>query len=578
VVNKHSVKFGGEFRVLLDNIPNYSFATFNFQNNWTQRDAVNADAASGNAFAALLLGLPSNGASNYNATPAWGNRYYGLFVQDDWRITRNLTINVGGRWDYDSPYTERFNRQNAGFDLTADSPFQVPGLPLKGGLRFASESNRLAHKRDLNNFQPRVGAAWHLLPKTVFRGGYGMSFIPTFAPGGTHGFSTSTPFVASTDNNLTPANRLSNPFPAGMLLPTGSSLGLATFTGQPISYVHQDRVIPYIQQYSAGFQHELPGQILLDVSYVGSQTRKLGVSKNINDLTTDQLALGTAFLNQTVPNPFAGQLPGLALNSATTPRRNLLRPYPQFGAITRSQLAIGKAWYNALQLQVTKRLTHGLHVQFIYTWSATMESAGYLNDQFRDDQLQRVRTQEDLPHRATIMGGYEFPFFKRSGGWRRSVFGGWQVNAITIFQSGRQLPGVDAYPTGTDATLKGPFVPDGYYFNACSLNTAGARQNCATPDQPVAWIQRPADTLRVTGTRWNQVQEMRPILLDSSIFKTFYPKEGIQIQFRFESFNTFNTPWFGQANTTFGNARFGLLGNSQANDPRNTQVALKLSF
>ena len=158
------------------------------------------------------------------------------------------------------------------------------------------------------------------------------------------------------------------------------------------------------------------------------------------------------------------------------------------------------------------------------------------------------------------------------------MLGGWQVNAITIFQSGRQLPGVDAYPTGVDATVNGPFVPDGYYFNACSLNTAGVRQNCATPDQPVAWIQRPADTLRVTGTRWNQVQEMRPVSLDSSIFKTFYPKEGIQIQFRFESFNTFNPPWFGQANTTFGNARFGLLGNSQTNDPRNTQVALKLSF
>jgi hypothetical protein len=110
------------------------------------------------------------------------------------------------------------------------------------------------------------------------------------------------------------------------------------------------------------------------------------------------------------------------------------------------------------------------------------------------------------------------------------------------------------------------------------LNTAGVRQNCATPDQPVAWVQRPADTLRVVGSRWSQIRELRPPLLDSSIFKAFVPMEGFQVQFRAEMFNTFNTPWFGQANTTFGNARFGLMGNTQTNDQRNIQLALKLTF
>ena len=129
-----------------------------------------------------------------------------------------------------------------------------------------------------------------------------------------------------------------------------------------------------------------------------------------------------------------------------------------------------------------------------------------------------------------------------------------------------------------DPFISGPKVPDGYYFNACTLNTAGQRQNCATPDQPVAWIQRPSDTLRVTSSRWAQLREMRPPSLDSSVFKTFYPKEGFQVQFRMEMFNTFNTPWFGQANTTLGNARFGLLGNSQTNDQRNIQLALKMAF
>ena len=351
--------------------------------------------------------------------------------------------------------------------------------------------------------------AWHALKNTVFRGGYGMSFVPTFAPGGTQGFTGSTPIVGSTDGGLTPITHLSNPFPDGLLRPTGSAPGLSTFVGQAITYIDPNRVIPYIQQYSAGLQHELPGQVLLDISYVGSQTRRLGVSKNIDDLTTEQLALGTTYLSQNVPNPFAGLLPGLALNSATTPRRNLIRPFPQFTSVTRHQFSVGRAWYNSLQVQVQKRLSHGFHVQMNFTWASTMEAAGYLNNQFSDDQLERVRTQEDLPFHMDILAGYELPFFKRAKGIKKAILGGWQAQLIALFQSGRQLPGVDAYPTGVNPALSSAKNPDLYYFNACTLNTQGVRQNCVG-DQPVAWIQRPNDTLRVTSTRWPQIREMRP--------------------------------------------------------------------
>lgn len=585
VAGRHSVKFGGEFRVLLDNQPAYSFASFSFTRGFTQRDYATGDAGSGNAMASFLLGYPASGSSPFNPTPAWGNHYYGLYIQDDWRVARNLTINLGGRWDYDSPYTERFNRANAGFDLTSPSPLKVPGLDLKGGLLFVSPSNRLTYKRDLNNFQPRLGMAWQFRSTTVFRAGYGMSYVPVFTPGYsgtsspyTYGFSASTPYVASNDANRTPAGRFSNPFPEGILRPTGSQAGLATFAGQSISYIYQDRVVPYIQQYSAGFQQQLPGRMVLDVSYVGSQTRKLGTSKNINDITAEQLALGTSYLNASVSNPFAGLLPGTGLNSATTTRRQLLRPYPQFVNITRNEYTIGKGWYNSLQIQLEKRLSHGLHFQIVYTWSTTMEAASYLNNQFNDQQLERVRVAEDLPHRMSIFGGYEIPFFKGATGLRRALLGGWQVQAIALFQTGRQLNGVDAYWTGVSPFISGPKVPDGYYFNACSVNTQGVRQNCATADQPVVWRQRPSDTLRVAGSRWHQLREMRPALMDSSVFKTFPVRESVQIQFRMEAFNTFNTPWFGQANTSFGNARFGLLGNSQTNDPRNLQAALKISF
>lgn len=585
VVEKHSVKFGGEVRVLFDNLPNYSFATFNFTPLWTQANPIAASNLAGNAFASFLLGYANDtSSSNYNATPAWGSRYYGLYIQDDWRITRKLTINIGGRWDYDSPWTERYNRMNAGFGLTSASPIKAPGLDLKGGLLFTSPGNRLPYKRDLNNFQPRLGMAWQFAQKSVFRAGYGMSYVPSFvfnnttAVIGTQGFSTSTPFVVSTDNNITPANVFSNPFPQGILPPTGASAGLATQAGQNITYVYPNRVTPYIQQYSAGFQHELPWRILVDASYVGSQTRELGAGKNINALTTDQLALGTVYLNQSVPNPMQGLLPGSAFNGPTIPRRQLLLPYPQFASVNRNELPVGRGWYNALQIQAQKRLTHGFQITMNYTWSATMEASSYLNPQFSDGQLERARTAEDLPHRMSIFGIWQLPSLPGANTLVRGVLGGWQFNGIAIFQSGRQLNGVDAYSTGVNPFVPGPQTPDGYYFNACSLNLAGQRQNCASPDQPAAWVQRPADTLRVAGSRWSQLREPRPPLLDSSIFKSFRPVERVNVQFRAEMFNTFNTPWFGQANTTFGNARFGLLGNTQTNDQRNLQLALKLTF
>ena len=146
VVGQHSVKFGAEFRLMFNNQdrPTSSFARFNFTKAYTQRNPLQGDAASGNAFASLLLGFPASGTSDFNAAPAYGNRYYVLFFQDDWRVSRKLTLNLGLRWDYESPVSERFNRQNRGFDAAASNPFQVPGLQLKGGLLFTDQERASA--------------------------------------------------------------------------------------------------------------------------------------------------------------------------------------------------------------------------------------------------------------------------------------------------------------------------------------------------------------------------------------------------------------------------------------------------
>src|ERR1035438_6003433 len=214
VLGKHSIKFGGEFRVLFDNLPNYAFGTFAFSNQMTQRDANNADAQSGNAFASFLLGYAGSGSSTINASPAFGNHYYGTYLQDDYRVSSNLTLNLGVRFDYESPMTERYNRQNAGFDFTDPSPLQAAtGLPLTGGLLFTTSQNRLPWKRNITPPQPRAGLAWHFEKNTVLRAGYGVSYLPTYITSQSQGFTVSTPMVTSLNGNLTPSAVLSNPFP-----------------------------------------------------------------------------------------------------------------------------------------------------------------------------------------------------------------------------------------------------------------------------------------------------------------------------------------------------------------------------
>jgi hypothetical protein len=579
VYNAHSLKFGGEFRVLFNNQdrPTSSFARFDFDKGYTQRDPLRGDAASGNAFASLLLGYPASGTSDRNVAPAYSNRYYVAFVQDDWRIARNLTVNLGLRWDYESPLSERFNQQNRGFDSTAASPFQVPGLPLKGGLLFTDDSNRLPHRRDLNNFQPRVGVAWQIGGSTVFRAGYGISYLPTFDPGFNNGFSVQTQFVSSVDNGITPSGKLSNPFPDGYLTPVGRSLGLATLVGRGFNYASYDRDIPYIHQFSAGFQHELPWRILVDGSYVGSRSRSLQTSKGINEISAQQLALGTTELNRRVPNPFEGLLPGTAYNGSTIVQRQLLRPYPQFEGITQNQNTIGKSWFDSLQVRVEKRLSAGVHLLASYTLSKSIEAVDYLNSQDAFDQLAKVLTSTDAPQRLILSGGWELPCFKGRRNLPGQLLGGWSLTGIATLQSGQPIGAPSgAYSSGIDPKVDSPTLAR--WFNPCSLTTSGIRQNCASPSDPVAFVQQPPDTLRTLSTRFPNIRNRREPIVDFSVFKSFLLSEGVRLQFRAESFNLTNTPWFGNPNTTFGSSNFGVVSPSQANDPRNVQLALKLMW
>lgn len=575
LISRHSLKFGFEGRLKMDNQQNPAswFGVFSFTRGFTQRDPLRAEAAAGNSFASMLLGHPASGFIPVRPALALGSRYYGLFLQDDWRVTSRLTLNLGLRWDYESPITERFNRQNRGFDWQAQSPLQLPGMNLQGRLLFADENNRLPFRRDLNNFQPRIGAAYQWTSKTVFRGGWGVSYLPTFDTGYFNGFSMDTPFVASVDGDLTPAGQWSDPYPGGVIQPLGRQ---ATMLGLGFTYSWPERVIPYVHQYSFGVQHELPGRILVDASYVGSRTRSLQTSKPINAVPAEKLALRDALLTR-VPNPFAGLLPGTAFNGPTVPQQQLLRPFPQYDGITEDRRTIGESWYDSFQLRVEKRLTHGLHLLFSYTISKTLEAVGYLNGQDPFGALAKVLTTFDTPHRATLSGGYELPFAKNSSGFAKQAFGGWQLNWIATFQTGLPVAMPNgAVSSGVDPKIKNP--TSARWFNTCTLTLAGARQSCASADEPVAWLVQDPFELRTLSFRFPNVRTVRAPLVDFSVFKMFSITERVKMQFRAESFNLTNTPWFPAPNTTLGSANFGVVSPSQANDPRNVQLALRLMF
>jgi hypothetical protein len=577
--NNHSLKFGFSFWSMLNNQrePTSSFGTLAFTNAWTQQNALTASASSGNAFASLLLGYPNSGSVLNNQAMAYSSHYWAGFAQDDWRISRKLTLNVGLRWDYESPITDRYNRLEAGFDPNATNPFQAPGMRLHGGLQFVTSSNRLPFHRDLNNWQPRVGVAYQVLPNTVIRGGFGISYLPTFDLAGFSSFNTTTALAASNDGGLTPAVNLVNPYPGGIVQPSGRAQGLATLVGQSIAFANPGRNIPYVKQFSFGIQHLLPWQSVLEVAYVGSRTNDMQVSRNINALPASDLSLGNA-LNTQVTNPFAGLLPqSPALNGATITQQQLLLPFPQFQTITENLLSMGFASYDSLQVKVEKRFSHNFHAIFSYTWSKSLQATGYLNPQDPINDLARTLSSFDEPYRVSFSGGYELPKLPRANRYARGLLGGWQVNTIAAWQAGRPVAEPDAYPTGINPNL-GSAASLSQWFNTCTLSTTGARQNCASPTQPVAWIVRPPFTLRTSSTMFPNVRYPRPLLMDASIFKSFQLRERIKLQFRAEAFNVTNTTWFGSPGTGVSTSSFGVITPSQANDPRFGQLALRLTF
>ncbi len=586
---KHMIKAGVQFNVFRGNFTTNNNPSGNFSFSNTQTGGPRADTpigSSGLAMASFMLGVPSGGFIDTATGVSLQNVYSGLFIQDDYRVTSKLTLNLGLRWDHQTPTTERYNRTTRGFAYNEASPLQIPGMNLRGGLLYAGTNNlpRGIYDPDWKQFAPRIGLAYTLSPKTVLRAGYSLSYIALVGMVYPVGYSNSTPMV-TTQDGITPKDLLRNPFPNGQLPPIGNSQGTATLIGQGVSFVDPSDRTPKFHNWHFDLQREvLPGTVVT-ASYVGSRAYHLSapptdfttaINQNINQLNPEYLSMGSALL-QPVANPFFGSIATGPLAGATVQQAQLLRPYPQYSGVTRNAPAYGNSSYQSLQMQLIKRAANGITALVSYTIAKNISD---LNnpDNVYDRQRERALSNFDVPQRLTISAAWDLPYGRgrRYGssiarGWDL-VAGGWTISTFDTFQAG--------FPVGF----------------SLSRQTAGANSNrpdaIGNPaegvDGPIvdrlrsyfntAAFAQPADfTYGNTSPLIGTVRSPGMNNINGTLSKVFQITERYRFDFRASMFNIPNHPVFSGPNTTFGNANFGTIA-SQANLSRQWEFTGKFFF
>jgi len=570
ILGSHTLKYGFEYRLMhyAGFLRGNASGTFGFTRAFTSLSPDTIDPNSGNAIASFLLGYMNSASATLNATPYSSWKYPVVYIQEDWRATRKLTLNIGIRWDYESPVVERYDRQNRGFDYSTPWPVKAQGgLTVRGGLLFPGINGvpRGAFNKDLDNIQPRFGFAYRPFSRAlVFRGGIGRSYLPTIDLGGNTGFSqTTNAEVSSVDGKS--IRVLNNPFPSGLLQAPGKGNGLMTQAGDNISFNDPGRSIPFVWQYSFGFQYEFRPGNLVEINYSGSQTHALAVSRSLNVLTSDQLALGTLYLNTGVTNPYYGILPPASPRGSVTSvqRRVMLLPYPQFNSITENNVSIGRNWYSAMQVKFERRFRKGFSMLATYSFSKNMEATTYLNPQ--DAQMSRELVAYDIPHRLVLSGILELPFGPKkqflNRGFTGKIVGGWQLSWTGTAQSGTPIGLPDYYING-DPRLPSDQQTLNRWFNTTSS----------------LWTIRPPDTLRTAKLRSPNIRRNTAPQFNSTLTRSFNITERQRVQFKLTAFNLANTPIFGNPNTTPTSPLFGVVPITQINLPRALELGFRYSF
>jgi hypothetical protein len=627
----HSIKFGVDARKFQKG--NFTFGNsaglYNFNGDFT--DAFGTDpngGATASDTAAFLLGLPSSASYDLNSHAIGNQTYLGLFVQDDWRATPNLTLNAGLRFDKDFSPNEREGSAVSGFDFTDPNPYSaaakaayalnpnstlpVSAFNVNGGLTFNSRGNTKFSNFTSNMISPRVGLAYKpgfLGKNSVIRAGFGIFVIPIFPFNNSiqqEGFSQTTqaPIVPYAPPTANGPGTLSNPFPTGLTPPSGSSQGLGTFAGQSIAFLAPTIRNGYSERWHLGGQHQFPGGWLVDLFYEGSTGRRLPINESLNYVQRQyETTASNPGLSASVANPFYGLIPnGGSLNSSkTTNLTTLLQTYPEFGAITEYNVPEGMSIFHALDIHVDHRTGYGLSIVANYQWSKLLEAVSFLN--LNDPKPEYRISQYDHPTHAVIAVSYQLPYGRKRhfGGniprWVDLPLGGWNVASSWFYQQGAPLSYGNLLLTGQPinynarqateyAGQPGTTVPS-FNINAynnnigCSSNASPQQgwAGCAatqTPGNPLYNFQ-PANNIRTLPSQFANLRNDALNDWDASVLKNFNITESSFFQFRLEAFNVNNRPVFSGPNLSPTSGGFGQITGVQ-NSNRVVQLGARISF
>jgi len=606
----HSFKFGVDARSFTNfqYIPTKATGQFSFSTTYTKGPLDNSTASPGSmgqALASLFLGIPTGGGIDRNTSSAATSTYWALFFHDNWRVSRKLTVDLGLRWEYEGPVTERFSRSARGFDfnyvqpindaaraayaLHPDAALPLAQFNLRGGLTFAGVNgqSRLLYDRAFLNFAPRAGFAYQMGRNTVVRGGFGVYPIALGVPaqGSTgsvvglypYGYSQTTSLISSLDNGRTYIASLAQPFPTGIQRPAGNTRGAQTYLGQSISFNDTDTRTPYSMRWSMNIQRLLPGDWLVEAGYVGSKSLKLTVSRNMDAIPAQYLSTSAVrdqtlinYMTANIPNPMANLLPGTSLNGATIARAGLLVPYPEFAGISMLTYQ-GSSWYNSAQLRAERRMKKGFTIIGVYTFSKLLQTTDFLNA--GDPRPSQYVAPNDCPHVAHISGVYDFPFGRGraflpgASPVLNSIVGGWTIGAIwsivsgppVMFSNPLLLPGM----TAADVVLPKDQRTLTRWFNTAAFDTKPANQLSYN---------------RVSLSPYLGVRGDYETQLDVSMLKKFRVKERYNFQLRGEFINLPNHPtFFAPPDATPTSTAFGTV-TAMKGTARVVQIMLKVEF
>ena len=590
----HSLRFGPEFRLYRESRNRYNAAIspqFTYNANYTKANDTSANPTLGGEVAAMLPGIPAGSMSIVDSYVEQ-DKYWALYLQDDWKMRKNLTLNLGLRWEIESPMTERFNRSAIHYAFDTPNPLNdaakaqyakspIPELPADqframGGLIFAEANDRNYWKGEKNNLAPRMGVAYQLRPKTIIRTGYGIYFASigvNYTNTNLSGFSQSTPIQASIDNGLTYIATNTNPFPTGLIKPPGAAGGLLTNIGQSVSFFPINRKHPYAQRWSLGIQQELPMKVMVEAVYVGNRTTRLNINRELSHTPAQYLRKSPVrdqatidYLGAQFPNPYFG-LNSIYVKNMT--RGSLLRNYSQFSSTTLNGDPAGYSWYHSLQARFERRFANSWTMQASYTWSKSMEATEFLNSS--NPMPYEVISSLDRTNRFTGSGIWELPYGHQRR-WGASsprvvnfILGGWQFGGVYQHQTGAPLGFGNRIFNGN---LKDIVLPEGQrgvdgWFN---LN-AGFERNSA---------KQLASNIRTFPIRFSGVRGPTQDRWDFSIIKNFHIAERVSSQFRAETFNAMNHPNLSDPNTDPTSSAFGTITGQGA--PRSWQFSLKIVF